>query len=259
MKKFKGTHFIRTCTPDEINTQSDRRIYVFEGKPLDEEMGRLMIATYVKLARFELLSRNAIQLFDRNHHIVEENLTTLYGNSDIQPGVAVSGELFESIMASIRQCGKGYSYSKHNMRREVRLYDGEPREFLCGLPLRKFYNHAVLTAGGDYKLNPDSVLTPFVEAALAKGRTQEEAQAEAMIEYHVSQGRSREVYKDAHRPLAHCAGCHRVESPENRFKCCVACKIVHYCCESCQRGDWKKHRPTCLQNRDTSEVSEMVD
>lgn len=32
------------------------------------------------------------------------------------------------------------------------------------------------------------------------------------------------------------------------FGYCADCKMADYCCKSCQRADWKRHQPRCLQN-----------
>jgi len=43
-----------------------------------------------------------------------------------------------------------------------------------------------------------------------------------------------------------CANCPKI-SIDNKFLQCSKCKAVNYCSITCQRGDWKKHKLTCIQ------------
>jgi ankyrin repeat protein len=40
-----------------------------------------------------------------------------------------------------------------------------------------------------------------------------------------------------------CNACGK-EDPGNILKC-IGCKAIHYCCEECQRSDWKNHKAQC--------------
>jgi hypothetical protein len=45
-----------------------------------------------------------------------------------------------------------------------------------------------------------------------------------------------------------CALCHsRREPTQGDFKCCGACKSVHYCSKACQQAHWKGHKQACKE------------
>ena len=79
------------------------------------------------------------------------------------------------------------------MRREVRMADDGPREFLVGLPLRQFKN--MLEVEGTMTMG-DGPMTSFFKAAKAKGISYNDSMKEAFASYHESQGRSREEVKE---------------------------------------------------------------
>ena len=163
--------------------------------------------------------------------------------------VTVSDGLYHDVLDSIRRSGVGFTFSKHGHRRVIQDYEGEPHEMLCGLPMRKLVNHKTLVAEPSFRMNPDSHLAPFMKECLAKGMSVDEATSEALVMYHVSQGRSRETIPEAHRPVGNCAYCHKRENKQTRFKKCGACKMALYCCQECQASHWETHRPTCKKNR----------
>ncbi|KAL4065599.1 hypothetical protein V8B97DRAFT_1919737 [Scleroderma yunnanense] len=43
--------------------------------------------------------------------------------------------------------------------------------------------------------------------------------------------------------------CGAIETKVAQFKRCGACKQVVYCSQTCQRGDWKTHKPRCQQRQ----------
>ncbi|KAJ7087158.1 hypothetical protein C8R44DRAFT_687388 [Mycena epipterygia] len=42
-------------------------------------------------------------------------------------------------------------------------------------------------------------------------------------------------------------GCPAQETRATEFKRCAACRLVMYCGSGCQKADWKRHKPECLQ------------
>jgi len=262
-KKLTGNYFIRTCNLEMVAKRSDIRIYsspdndeAFE----TEEQAREWFDTTVNVTRGTGV---AVQLFSNDNQIVAESLL-LNVNPDTRICTILIGDhLFQNIMASIRRCGKGFSYSKHGFKREIQLYDGEPREFHAGLPLRPILNMKLLGEqfGVDWLdvIRRDDPLYPFMKAAVAKGLNKEDAYTEAFAEFHVSQGREGEVDPGCHRPLANCAHCHKRENQTIRFKTCAACKLVFYCCKECQVSNWPRHKTLCKQNRNVTEISDVVD
>ena len=258
-KRMKGTHFLRTASWGDIDAQTDKRVYEGPDGPLGEEDGRLMFETLVKMVKTSGTCM-AVQLFTRDNRIAAECVGLLNNHYFEDPEKEMRSELvtthknFKMIMASIRQSGVGFSFSKDNMRREIRLYDGEPREWLHGLPLRKFRDTKTLekeakAAGVPMKLNPDGALAPFVQAGLDKGLSQKEAFEQGMTAFHVSEGRSAGGIKGAHRPRSRCQTCDKRETTDNLMKACAACKMVFYCCRDCQTSDWDNHKSFCKKNR----------
>ena len=243
------------ATAEDLHNQTDTRLYDDMDGPLTEESGPLMFDTMVEMAKSTGRAL-ALQLFTRDNRIVQENVGLLCNglfdnpeNEEWRVEVCTNHKTFNAILASIRNSGVGYSCSKHNVRREIRLYDEEPREFLRGLPLRKFRDHMVLLKTGEHQLHKDSLLAPFFDAARAKGLSIEKATKEAMAEFHASQGRARETVKGGHRPLANCACCNKRENQKERHKACAACKMVFYCCKDCQKANWGAHKAFCKANR----------
>ena len=254
-KKLTGTHFIRTANWKNIESKTDDRYYADPDQlPFTAATAKEAFDILVKLHKNVIAHDGvAIQLFTAEGERVEEELGTLY---DPQPNgkpqlawVTVHNTLYNDVVASIRRCGIGFTYSKHDMKREIRNYEGEPHEFLRGLPLRKLMNTRTLQAQGIRAFNADGPLASFMKEQLAKGLTMEKALRQSVIEYHVSQGRARESVKGGHRPLANCGLCHKRENPNNRFKGCAACKMVFYCCRECQKTDWDDHKSFCKKNR----------
>lgn len=45
--------------------------------------------------------------------------------------------------------------------------------------------------------------------------------------------------------MKQCPMCQVDESPENKFKVCSGCRAVFFCSQTCQRGFWPQHRPSC--------------
>ena len=263
-KKLTGNYFIRTCNLEMVAKRSDIRIYsspdndeAFE----TEEQAREWYDATVNVVRGKGI---AVQLFTNDNQIVAEHLS-LYPNMhpDDITAVSVGDELYKRIMASIRRCGKGFSYSKHGFKREIQLYDGEPREFHAGLPLRPLWNMKdyVEKQGDDWlaSVGKTSHLYPFLEAAKDAGMNKEDAYTYAFAKFHVSQGREAEIDPGCHRPLANCACCHKRENQNIRFKTCAGCQMVFYCCKECQVSNWPRHKTFCKQNRNVTEISDVVD
>jgi len=261
-KNLTGNFFIRTCNFEMIDKQSDVRVYgsLDNDEALEtEEQAREWYDATVNVTRGAGI---AVQLFTSDNKIVAESLSLYPEMPEGTTAVSVGDELFQRIMESIRRCGKGFSYSKHGQRREIQLYDGEPREFHAGLPLRPIFNMKDLAERKDDWLagvGKESHLYPFLKVAKEKGMNYDVAYTYAFAEFHASQGRAREVVPECHRPLANCACCHKRESWETRFKTCNACKMVLYCCKECQEADWPNHKTFCKQNRNTTEISDVVD
>ena len=141
-KNLKGNFFIRTCTLQMIANRTDVRVYetldngtVFE----TEEDARKWYDATVNATRGDGI---AVQLFTKDNRIMAECLALYPKLSLSQSGIAVSGEDYKSIVLDIIWRGKGYSWSKDKSRREIRLYEGKPREFHAGLPLRPLINIA---------------------------------------------------------------------------------------------------------------------
>ena len=44
-----------------------------------------------------------------------------------------------------------------------------------------------------------------------------------------------------------CNACGK-EDPDNTLRC-IGCLAIHYCCEECQRSDWKNHKAQCRTSR----------
>ena len=240
-----GTHFIRTATIDDVDQGEDHRIYKANNQPMTEETGRIVFDFLLQ----HMPTGLAIQLFTAGGKIVKESLLMYQGN-DATCVIGVASKMYKNIVASIRQCGVGYSFSKDNLRREIRLYDGEPREYLNSLPLRPFEDCSrLMKESKSSKFNEQGPLAPFIQMGLDNGLSERKALAAALKQYHVSKGRSKEGIKGSQRPLANCALCHARESTENRFKACAACKMVYYCCRECQETDWKVHKPFCKAHR----------
>ena len=42
-----------------------------------------------------------------------------------------------------------------------------------------------------------------------------------------------------------CGKCQSIETKESPFRQCSRCKSVRYCSDTCQRSDWKSHKPAC--------------
>ena len=258
-RNLAGTHFIRTATWKNIESQTDERNYVGPDKhPFTAATAKEAFDILVKLHKDTFAHGGvAIQLFTAEGERVEEELRMLYPQTSDKPTltfVSVHNSLYNRVVASIRQCGVGFTYSKHDMKREIRNYESEPHEFLRGLPLRKLVNTQTLqkqmaAEGVVPTFDAYGPFAPFMKELLAKGLTFEKALRQATIEYHVSQGRAREHTKGCQRPLANCRLCHKRENPNNRFKCCAACKMVYYCCRECQKTDWDNHRSFCKKNR----------
>jgi hypothetical protein len=256
-KKLTGTHFIRTANWKNIESKTDDRYYVDPDQlPFTAATAKEGFDILVKLHKDTFAHDGvAIQLFTTEGERVEEELGTLYPQRGDKPTlqcVTVHNSLYNDVVASIRQCGVGFTYSKHAMKREIRNYESEPHEFLRGLPLRKLVNSRALqgliaTGGAVAKIS--GRLAPLLKDLRAKGLTFEQATRQAVIEYHVSQGRAREHVKGCQRPLANCGLCHKRENPNNRFKCCAGCKMVYYCCRECQVKQWDNHKSFCKKNR----------
>lgn len=49
--------------------------------------------------------------------------------------------------------------------------------------------------------------------------------------------------------LKHCSNCFKEEASKDNFRLCSACTGVLYCSEECQKHDWKRHKPGCLNMR----------
>ena len=245
-KKITGTHFIRLANLEHIDEQKDERIYTYHNEPLTEDTANEFFDTMLRLFQENKVGF-AIQIFTVDGKLVRQDLSCMYdGNmfgSEAQ--VVVPDYVYEKVMASIRQCGKGFSFSKNNMRREVRMADDGPREFLVGLPLRKFQN--MLEIEGTMTMG-DGPMTSFFKAAKAKGISYNDSMKEAFASYHESQGRSREEVKGSSRPISNCAYCHKRESVENRFNMCGGCRMVLYCCKECQIADRPAHKVFCKKN-----------
>jgi len=256
-QKKVGDYFIRVATGDQVYSNTgDTRIYDGPDGPLTEESGRLM---------FDVLCKSTypglVQLFTKTGDVVDERLDTVFGNSlmsmsDFDDGnlddwvfkIAVDSNIYKKIMASLRRNGFAYSFSKHNVRRDVRFYNGKPYEHLEGLPLREICKmKALMKEGGTF--NKDGPLAPFIQKHLDNGLSKRKAMTEAMKDFHVSQGRSREGNKASNRPLANCKYCHSRENQKKKFKCCGACRMVCYCCKECQDADWTDHKSFCKKNR----------
>ena len=50
-KKMKGTHFLRTATWENIDGQTDKRVYEGPEGPLDKMWGQIMFDTLVKMTK----------------------------------------------------------------------------------------------------------------------------------------------------------------------------------------------------------------
>ena len=238
-----GSHFIRIASLEDIDLQRDARLYTDTN---NQPPANLIFDTMI--GRFqEHKNGAAIQIYTADGKLVRQNLSCMYDGDMFGhlAMVVVPDYVYTKVMASIRQCGKGFSFSKHNMRREVRLADDGPREFLVGLPLRQFKN--MLEVEGTMTMG-DGPMTSFFKAAKAKGISYNDSMKEAFASYHESQGRSREEVKESSRPISNCAYCHKRESVENRFKMCGACKMVYYCCRECQIIDRPAHKSFCKKN-----------
>ena len=246
-KKILGSHFIRIASLKDIDLQRDTRMYTDPDKqPLTEDTANEIFDTMIGIFHARK-DGAAIQIYTADGKLVRQNLSCMYNGEmfGCEAHVAVPDYVYKKVMASIRQCGKGFSFSKDNMQREVRMVGDGPREFLVGLPLRQFRN--MLELEGTMKLG-DGPMTPFFEAAKAKGLSGNEMMKEAFANYHESQGRSREEVKESNRPISNCAHCHKRESVENRFKMCGACRMVYYCCRECQVIDRPAHKSFCKKN-----------
>lgn len=242
-----GSHFIRLASLEQIDVQVDERLYTdADDQPLTEDTANFIFDTMVHLF-LEHRKGFAIQIYTADGKLVRQNLSCLYDGDMFGhlAMVVVPDYVYTKVMASIRQCGKGFSFSKDNMRREVRMADDGPREFLVGLPLRQFKN--MLEIEGTMTMG-DGPMTSFFKAAKAKGISYNDSMKEAFASYHESQGRSREEVKESSRPISNCAHCHKRESVENRFKMCGACKMVYYCCRECQVIDRPAHKTFCKKN-----------
>ena len=205
-KALTGTHFIRIATWETIDAGADVRMYAGPDQtPFTEETGREAFEMIVGFGQ-----ETGVQLFTADNEVVVENIGLLYGHTnpekEFKAMVAVSDDIYQLVLASIQECGVGYTWSKHNRRREIRLYKDEPYEFHCRLPLRKLANMKVLqeeslAAGGKgLQMHPDGHLAPFLTDAIAKGMDPDAALTEAFAAFHESQGRSRETVKDSTKP-----------------------------------------------------------
>ena len=52
-----------------------------------------------------------------------------------------------------------------------------------------------------------------------------------------------------------CQGCQKSQDDAAPFKNCSGCWRAHYCSVLCQKSDWKRHKPTCVMNRNARAVS----
>ena len=121
MRKFKGTHFIRTTLAD---LQTESRVYVdASGQPLTEET-----ASTAYTAHKAAHPRGAVQVFDRSIRLVE---------SYVPRGVLVCHESYVSLLKDIDRAGVGFTFSPDNTQTLTALYIGVPFEMLHGLPFRQ--------------------------------------------------------------------------------------------------------------------------
>jgi hypothetical protein len=256
-KKLKGSHFIRMANWEDITSEHDSRIYNGPDKtPLTAATAKegfdILVDMYTGTAEKwrGLLAHDgiAIQLFTAEGELVEENLGLLYKSTAQGAEIMIPHRLYKQVVASIRNRGVGYTFSKHADRRIVKQYEGKPYEYLCDLPLRKIVSMAD-EKFKKHQSNPTSYLAPFLKEAYAKGMNMSDAYTYAFGKFHKSQGRSEQGDKASHRPLSNCACCHKRENQKNRFKACGACKMVFYCCKDCQVKNWNNHKTFCKKNR----------
>jgi len=50
-------------------------------------------------------------------------------------------------------------------------------------------------------------------------------------------------------PWKYCFVCGNVTLKEQGYEICGGCRLVSYCSSTCQKLDWKTHKPICLANR----------
>ena len=189
-KALTGTHFIRMLSRELIQGGADARMYNYkDGSPFTEETARQAFKDAVtNLPTF------GVQLFTRDNERVVEELGGLYGGI---PGgnalVAVSHACYERLMTDIGASGYGFTYDKYNKPSLNRLYNNDPHEFHCGLPVRKLVD--ISTQGlnnGEWVVPESSHLAPFLKEAKARGLSMDAAYEEALTKFHESQGRTRQ-------------------------------------------------------------------
>ena len=251
-KELKGRHFIRMANWEDITSEHDSRIYNGPDKtPFTAATAKegfdYLVNNFTDVIAHEGI---AIQLFTAEGELVEENLGLLYGRTAQEVLIMISDNLYKRLVASIRNRGVGYTFSKHNERRIAKQYEGKPYEFLCDLPLRKIVNMTdIQQEHGKIKIDSMSYLAPFLKDAYANGMNMNDAYTYAFAQFHKSQGRSEQGNKASHRPLSNCACCQARENQKKRFKACGACKMVFYCCKDCQVKNWNDHKTFCKKNR----------
>ncbi|KAI0041117.1 hypothetical protein FA95DRAFT_1565725 [Auriscalpium vulgare] len=52
--------------------------------------------------------------------------------------------------------------------------------------------------------------------------------------------------------LPSCQTCNKTEGAETKHSRCSRCRAVFYCSPTCQRNDWKHHKPTCTKTLQTA-------